>query len=233
MKKHLSDGQKKAIYIISILIFIALTVLIFVFVGKPLVQYAKDPEKFKQWIDSYGIYSRLIFVFIVMLQVVVAIIPGEPFEIAAGYCFGVFEGLLLCLIGITLGSLIIFALVDRYEESIVSVFFKEKEFKKLSFLKNKRKAANLAFILNVLPGTPKDLLSYFIGLTPIPLKTWLLIVFIGRIPSVITSTLGGYYLRKQEYGTTTYVFVITALISLIGLFVYNKILNKHNKDKNS
>ena len=230
MKKHidLSEKQKKIIYVISILIFILLFLFITIVIGKPLVNYAKEPERFKEWINSYGIFSRFVFILIVALQVVVAIIPGEPFELAAGYCFGMFEGLLLCLIGIVIGSLIIFKLSDKYGESIISVFFKEKEFKKLNFLKDPQKAKNFVFILNVLPGTPKDLLSYFIGLTAIPLKNWLIIVFFARIPSVITSTMTGDYLSKQEYKSTTNVLIVTVLISVVGLIVYNLIINKHN-----
>lgn len=233
MKRHieLSEKQKKEIYIISIMIFIVLMILLTICIGRPLVKYAFKPERFKNWIDSYGVYSRGIFVLIVMLQVVVAIIPGEPFEIAAGYCFGTIEGLILVLIGISIGSLIIFKLSDRYGESIISVFFKKKEFKKLNFLKDPRKAKNLAFILNVLPGTPKDLLSYFIGLTPIPLKTWLIIVFLGRIPSVISSTMAGDYLCRQEYKSTTNVFIITFIVSIIGLLIYNIIIKKNNKSE--
>lgn len=231
MKRHieLTDRQKKNIYIASIAVFVVLMALLTIFVGKPLVKYASDPERFKEWIDSYGIGSRIVFVLIVALQVVVAIIPGEPFEIAGGYCFGTFEGLLLVLLGISLGSLIIFGLVGRYQESIVSVFFKEREFKKLAFLKDPMKAKNLAFILNVIPGTPKDLLSYFVGLTPISLKDWLIIVFFGRIPSVITSTLAGECLMRQEYAKTTYVFIATALISLIGLWIYNRIVSRNSQ----
>lgn len=46
-----------------------------------------------------------------VLQVVVAVIPGEALEIGAGYAFGAWEGLLLCLIGAAIGSAIIFFFV--------------------------------------------------------------------------------------------------------------------------
>ena len=78
MKKHidLSEKQKKIIYVISILIFILLFLFITIIIGKHLVNYAKEPERFKEWINSYGIFSRFVFILIVALQVVVAIIPG-------------------------------------------------------------------------------------------------------------------------------------------------------------
>lgn len=42
-----------------------------------------------------------------------------------------------------------------------------------------------------IPGTPKDMLSYVAGLTPLTLKEWLTIVVIARIPSLLTSVSGG------------------------------------------
>lgn len=50
----------------------------------------------------------MIYMLIVFLQVVIAIIPGEPLEIAGGYAFGAIEGTLLYLGAAVLGSLVVF-----------------------------------------------------------------------------------------------------------------------------
>lgn len=226
---ELTETQRKNIYIISLLVFVCIMIAVSLLIGKPLVKYANNPEMFKDYLNSFGIYSRLVFLLIVILQVVIAIIPGEPFEIAAGYCFGWHEGLILTLLGITIGCLLIYVLVSRYKESFIKVFFKEKEFKKLSFLKDPFKAKKVIFILNVIPGIPKDILSYFIGLTPISLYSWLSIVFLGRIPSVLSSTICGDYISKKQYINSGIVILITLLLSVFGIIIYNFILNKYNK----
>ena len=38
----------------------------------------------------------------------------------------------------------------------------------------------------------------------------------------------GDYLSKQEYKSTTNVLIVTVLISVVGLIIYNLIINKHN-----
>jgi uncharacterized membrane protein YdjX (TVP38/TMEM64 family) len=81
--------------IVSIVTFVLLLVFLTVFVGKPLISTLKDPSAFRDWIDARGVWGKLIFIGMCILQVVVAFIPGEPFELAAGYAFGALEGTLL------------------------------------------------------------------------------------------------------------------------------------------
>ena len=228
MRKYeqLSQKQQKIILISFILLFTALMFLISYFVGKPLIQYAEKPELFKEWIDSYGIWGRLIYVLIVTLQVIVAIIPGEPFEIAGGYCFELLEGTLLCLAGIVLGSVIIFAFVRRFGHYFIEIFVKREQLDKLEFLKDPSKLNTLTFLIFAIPGTPKDLLTYAVGLTEMDINTWILISFFARIPSVITSTYAGHTLGEQNYKKTILIFAVTMVISIIGVIIYNKHSNK-------
>lgn len=197
--------------------------------GVPMVRLAGEPEKFRAWVDSFGVWGRLIFVGMVFLQVLVALIPGEPLELAAGYVFGIVEGTLLAMLGILLGSLTVFLLVKRLGPKFVEVFFPERELKRLAFLKNPRKAKVLAFILMTIPGTPKDLLSYFAGLTPLNVWQWLAIVTISRIPSLLTSTVSGGLAGTEKYLLSAVVFVITICLSGIGVLYYRKICRKQEK----
>lgn len=88
----------------------------------------------------------------------------------------------------------------------------------------------------MIPGTPKDILTYFIGLTPMKLSVWLLITATARIPSVITSTIGGDALGMENYKFAIIVFIITAVISIAGILIYRYIQKrldkKHNETNN-
>ena len=79
----------------------------------------------------------------------------------------------------------------------------------------------------MIPGTPKDLLGYFAGLTDIPFPVFCLVCTLGRIPSVITSTVGGNALGTKSYGSAILVFAFTFAISALGLLIYNAICKKH------
>ena len=227
MSNEFSERHKKVLGISSIIIAVFFSIAIFIFVGKPLVSFVSNPESFRQWVDNFGIWGRIIFVGMIILQVVVAIIPGEPFEIAAGYAFGAIEGTLLCLIGMIIGSIVIFLLVRKFGVMLVEVFFSRKKIESLKFLSDNRKLSSLFFIIMLIPGTPKDLLSYFAGLTKMKLTTWILIVSISRIPSIITSAIGGNALGEKKYIFAIIAFVVTIAISAVGLLIYNKIQAKN------
>lgn len=195
-----------------------------------MLRLAGEPDQFRAWVDASGIWGKLLFVGMVCLQVIIALIPGEPLELAAGYAFGAVEGTFLSMIGILLGSLVIFLAVRRFGLDFVQIFFPEKELKRLSFLKNEKKAKALAFILMTIPGTPKDLLSYFAGLTPLSLGQWLKIVAIARIPSLVTSTVSGGAAGEKQYILSGVMLVVTMLLSLGGIWYYRKICKENGTE---
>ena len=195
-----------------------------------MVHLAEDPAAFQAWVDAYGVCGKLIFVFMVVLQVLVALIPGEPIELAAGYAFGFWEGTVLTLAGFLIGSLIVFLLVRRYGVRLVAVFFAEKKIREFSFLRNPKKTRTIAFLLMLIPGTPKDFLSYFAGLTQLTLKQWLWIVAIGRLPSLITSTATGAAAGEKNYWLSAVMLGITAVITAAGIIYYRYITKQQQKD---
>lgn len=224
---ELTQRQQKLLAALAIVILILLAAAICVFVGAPLLRFAAQPEKFRSWVDSHGFGGRLAFIGMVVLQIIVAIIPGEPFEIAAGYAFGALEGTVLCMLAGALGSVAVFFLVRRFGVRLAEVFFPREKLRSLRFLRTSP-ARNLLFLLIfMIPGTPKDLLCYFAGLTDLPFGAWLLICSFGRFPSIITSTVGGSALGTKQYVFAVVVFAVTLLISGAGLLIYGRICKRH------
>lgn len=223
------DRHKKWVAAIAVVIFILFSVAVGYFIGLPMVQLANDPAAFQALVDSYGIGGRLIFIGMVVLQVVVALIPGEPIELAAGYAFGFIEGSLLTLAGFLIGSWLVFILVRRFGVKLVEVFFSADKIREFAFLKNPKKTKIIAFLLMLIPGTPKDFLSYFAGLTQLTLRQWLLIVAVGRLPSLITSTATGALAGEENYILSAVMLGITALLTLLGILYYRRI-SKENQE---
>lgn len=222
----ITEKQKKTISFCVIIAFILFCCAVGWFIGRPMIQFISDPEQFKSWVNKSGLWGRVAFIFMTVFQVVIAFVPGEPLEIGAGYAFGAIEGTILCIIGITLGSLIVFGLVRKFGIKLVEVFFTFEKIKSSRILQNEKKLELLTFLMFFLPGTPKDLLTYILGLTKIQNKRFLLIVSVARIPSIITSTIGGSLLGTEKYIFAIVVFSVTLIISLIGWFLYNHINNK-------
>lgn len=225
----MTEKHKKQVYIAAMIIFIAFIAAVTWFVGKPMVELAEDPETFRAWVDGSGIWGRLLFVGMVILQVVVAFIPGEPIELAAGYTFGFLEGSLLTLAGFVLGSWLVFALVRRFGVKLVEVFFPQNKLNEIKFLQNPKKTKVISFLLMLIPGTPKDMLSYFAGLTKLTTREWLVIVAVGRLPSLITSTITGAAAGEQNYLLSAISLGVTLVITLAGIWYYRRLTKQERE----
>lgn len=223
-----SMKSKKIVSIVSVVIMLGLWAAVFFFIGKPFVENLRNPEQFRLWVDSKGVVGKLIFVGMTALQVIVSIIPGEPFEIAAGYAFGFWEGTLLSEIGILIGSALVFVFVKHVGIKAVEAFFPPEKIESLKFLQDTDKLRVTVFILFFIPGTPKDILTYFVGLTKMKLAEWLVITGVARLPSLITSTLAGSAVGNENYKIAIMVFALTAVVSIAGMVIYKKYLDKKN-----
>lgn len=225
-KENLTQKQIKIISITAFLLVGVFFALVTVFIGGPMMEFFSEPEKFRLWVEDKGFFGKIAFVLMTAFQVVIAFIPGEPLEIGAGYAFGAIEGTILCVIGITLGSLAVFLLVKKFGIRLVEVFFSREKIKSLRFLRNKKSRNFLVFIVFFLPGTPKDLITYFVPLIDIKFSLFFILASIARLPSIITSTLGGGALGTSDYIRAVWVFAVTAAISGIGWLIYNFISKK-------
>ncbi|MCR4788891.1 MAG: TVP38/TMEM64 family protein [Lachnospiraceae bacterium] len=218
---------KRIIQIISLLAFIAVVVLLLLISYKAVT----DKEAFKLWVDTHLIYGGLLYIAMVTLQIMVAVIPGGPIEVAGGYAFGAVGGVLLFVAGATLGSVLVFLLVRRFGRDLVEIYFKEHKVKKLEFLNEEKKRDPLFFLLFLLPGAPKDLLCYVAGLTRMRFPVFLFICSLGRLPAVIGSAVSGYALDKDNLMMAVIAFSITAVLSIAGFFIYFALTNR-KQDKN-
>lgn len=226
----MTEKQQKRIWLLCAAVFLVFCTWVGWFIGVPMIRMAEEPDAFRLWVDSHGILGRIVFVGMVTIQVLVAFIPGEPVELLAGYAFGVIEGSLLTMAGFLLGSWLIFRLVRRFGVRLVEVFFSREKISQLGFLKNPKKTQILAFILMSIPGTPKDFLSYFAGLTPLTLKQWLGIVAIARLPSLLTSTITGAAAGEENYLLSGIMLAITLLMSLLGILYYRRLTKKEQQN---
>ena len=222
-RTQLTEAHKKKIYLFAIIVALIFIAAVGYLVGKPMVEFVREPERFRAWVDSSGFVSRVIFVGMVVFQLIIALIPGEPLEMGAGYAFGAVEGTILCIIGCVIGSALVFLFVRRFGVKLVEVFFPREKIRSLRFLQDSRRLNLLTFIVFFIPGTPKDLLSYFIGLTDMKLGTWLLITAVARIPSIVTSTVTGDALGLKNYQFALIAFGVTLALSLAGILVYRRL----------
>lgn len=226
-KKKLNAKEliKNSLPIIIFTLFLLALTLVFLPDVKKLGT-AEGREAFGAWVDGLGFGGWLVTLGIQLLQIFVAFIPGEPVELLIGYVWGPWLGMLTCLVGIFIGTLTIFLLVRRFGMPFVRKIVGTDDLTKYKFLSDKNKVELTVFILFFIPGTPKDALTYIAPIAPISPVKYLLIATFARIPSIITSTLLGDSIAEGDYFLAIIVFVITAVISVLGIVLGNKFVAK-------
>ena len=215
-------NKKKLIIFVVLFIIISLIVTIFSY------SFFKDPSVLLNDNSSDNVHI-ILYACLSFIQILFPIIPGEPLELAAGYLFGKINGTLICFVCEAIGSIILILIIKKLKNRFTSINYEEKHFKKLDKLKQ-TKYFPLFSLIYIMPGTPKDLLCYFAGLSNYELVPTLLVVSIGRIPSIITSTISAGFLKEKKIFISIIIYAVTVLICLIDLLIYKKIIS--NKEKN-
>jgi len=147
-------------------------------------------EQLRQAILSYGVWAPAVFGGIQILQVVLAPIPGEASGFLGGYLFGVWPSFLYSSIGLTVGSAIAFYIGRFLGDSAPQAFRDSKTYTRFNHLVS-RGGFVIPFLLFVLPGFPKDSLSYILGVSRMPFSVFLFITLVGRMPGTLMLSLQG------------------------------------------
>lgn len=224
---------KRIIAILSLLAVLGIFSLLTYFVVYKFVALSESPESFKTFIDGYGWWGWAVALGMQFLQVFVALIPGEFVEVGLGLSFGFIEGTIICYLGVALASALIFILVKKFGIKAVELFVDPKKIDELRFINSEKKLNTLVFLLFLIPGTPKDILTYVVPLTRMKLSEFLTISLIARFPSVVSSIIGGDFFGNEKYLEGIILFLITGGVSLTGMLIYRLILKKGRKASNN
>ena len=176
-----------------------------------------DRDQIKIFVASFGRGAPAIFIIIQILQVLFAPFPGEATGFIGGFLFGTAKGFLYSSIGLTLGSWINFSIGRFAGKRFVRKMIPEAQLDRLDKI-IKRQGIIVLFILFIIPGFPKDYLCLFLGLSTIPLKIFLILTGIGRMPGTLMLSLQGSYFYEQKYG----LFAVIMVLCLIVIFLAYK-----------
>lgn len=211
--------RRRLVSVLSLLLFVGFLIGGTVLIGKPLVRFLDDPASFRAWAEG-SVWGRPALVGIMVVQVIISLIPGGVVEIAAGTCYGGPVGGLLCLLGALLGSAVVFALVRKFGVPLAEAFVSREKIASLFFLQNTARLEAVLFILYLIPGTPKDVFNYFVGLTPVKPGRFLLISTLARAPAIFATTFCGDALFSGDLLRGGIIFAVTAVCSIAGLLLY-------------
>jgi uncharacterized membrane protein YdjX (TVP38/TMEM64 family) len=215
-------------YKIKMFVLIAFFIGIFIlayFLGEDIYELFKDPALLKSWIIDFGAYHILMFILVQIIQVIIFIIPGELVEIGAGYLFGTTMGSIYSILGIAIGSAVSF-MIARFlgYEFVEKVVPKQMLNTLKDFINKDERSGTVLFLLFSIPGTPKDALAYFAGITPISYWKFILISMFARLPAIVFSAYIGANIGDKNYTLAIIVAVISGGFFLVGFIYRFKIL---------
>lgn len=226
--------QSDLIKLVGLVVFIVLITAIVVAIW-PTLSIVFEPggvETLIVLITSQGPLGVLILLGMQLLQIIVAFIPGEVVQIAAGMMYGPLWGSVVILVGCVLSSMVVYELVHKLGAPFVRSMVGEKQLLKFRQFELSGKFGVTVFILFLIPGFPKDVLTYIVPLSDMNLRTFLLLSTIGRTPGVIISTYAAAGLADGNIVTSVIIFVVAALIAIIVLLLRNRIIDaisRHSK----
>ncbi len=235
MKKQLKNGiEIKTLLIKSLplLLFCAAVIVVIILFGKQMMAVLTKPEAVKAYVESKGAYGVIVYLLIQILQVIIAVIPGEPIQIAGGYLFGTAGGFALAVVGIMAGSALAFGIARKFGIGIVRLFVNEEKLLHHKQRLESRKGKAVLFLLFLIPGVPKDLLIYAAGLTPIAFRKFFPIYFFARLPAMFGASFMGAQLGQSNYMGFIIIGVIATVLLVLGYVFKDSLINRLSRTKN-
>lgn len=221
---------------VGLIVFFAIMVLIVVLLW-PYFHDLFEPGGIDRIITDVrdaGPVGFLILLGLQFLQIVVAFIPGEVVQIAAGLLYGPWVGAIVILLGCVISSAFIFALVHKLGAPFVQSMVPTQYLDKFRKFESTGRLNIIVFILFLIPGLPKDVFTYLVPLTDMRMRTFLLLSNVGRIPGIVVSTYAADGLADGRFMESAIIFAVAAVIAVLGIVFRERIMkvleSRSNKD---
>jgi uncharacterized membrane protein YdjX (TVP38/TMEM64 family) len=192
----------------------AAAVILYLLFPLDLIEYFTDQRLLTHFFTEHRTNAVLIFIGLQVLQVVAAPVPGEVTGFVGGVFFGTVGGIIYSTIGLTIGSWLAFVLARMAGRPLVEKIVNPETIKRYDYVM-KRKGILLAFLMFLIPGFPKDILCYLLGLGHMRHRDFLVVSTTGRLFGTVLLTMEGSFFRDKHYGA--FFSVLGAGIAVIML----------------
>ncbi|MDR2610424.1 MAG: VTT domain-containing protein [Clostridiales Family XIII bacterium] len=206
-----------------------------------IIDEFKDIENVNALLEKYHTHSMFIYIGLQIIQILIAFLPGQALQFAAGYAFSFILALLLSLIGIAIGTVITFYLGRIFGKDMVYLVFGKEKLHRFVTLLNSKKAFVAVFLLYLFPGIPKDIFSYAAGISEFKVLPFTATSIVARTPALAVSLLVGSMLYTHNY---TGIIIVSAVVVAIAVIcaikrkrvyamvdsIYNRFIAKEGGD---
>ena len=219
MNNEASSDKYKKILALSKLILLVIIVAgipAFLYLKYGAELFSKDSaERVVDYLKANSSIAALLIICIQIVQVVICFLPGQPVQFAASYMFGVARGFAFSITGAVIGTVISFYLAKLLGNDAMNLFFGEEKVRDYKKKLDSGRGLLLAFLIYLIPGIPKDIVSYVAGISDMRFRPFLLVATVGRIPGMLGSLMLGHFFGRQDYRAMIIIAVVVAVILLI------------------
>ncbi len=223
-QKVATKTKVKATIVITLVALLFLYIILDIALNGPITSFLSNREEIINTVNSLGVFAPLIFILIQTLQTIFAPIPGQVTGTVGGYIFG-WWGILWTFIGSAIGYIIVLFLARRFGRPLLEKFFKKDALKRFDFLTTSKHASFALFMIFLLPGLPDDMVCYLAGLTSIPLKKLMVLILIGRLPSIVATNYVGAGFSRENLVPVIVASVAMVLVFIIAWIYRERIIN--------
>ena len=222
-----AEKENKRRVILSV---VKISMLVLIVVGIPLylwffhgdwIKSFENIDDVVAFLEKYETQSIFVYIGLQIVQIVISIIPGQVFQMAAGYIYGFWPALLFAMTGALLGTTLSFMLAKVLGRDFLHIFFGEEKMSYYIERLNSKKMYAIVFFLYLIPGIPKDMVSYAAGVSEIKFKPFIIISALGRLPGMIGCLLMGDMMMEENY-TGAVIIGVFAVITFALCIIFRK-----------
>ena len=212
-------------FIFSIIALAAFFLILFLILDRiGFLKKIESVDSLRQYIESTGSFSIIVFIIIQFLQVVLIPIPGSVTTLAGAIMFGSVWGAIYSYIGIVLGSIVAFFIGRVFGYKLVKWIVGEEQLKKgLKLVEGKDKI--MFTMIFLLPFFPDDIICFVAGLTQMSSLSFIIIIAITRIVTIaatsFTVDLVQYFLNENIV-LGIVVISIGIILTIVAFFIVIK-----------
>lgn len=182
-------------------------------------------------VQERGAYGVLLLLGLQLVQIIVAFIPGEVVQLAAGMIYGPWLGALVVLVGCVISSGIVYVLVHFLGAPFVRDMVSEKNMAKFRHFEDTGRLDIIVFVLFLIPGLPKDVFTYLVPLTDMKLGRFLLLSNTARIPGILMSTFAANGLMEGQLNTVIAIVAVVLVLFVVCFVFRNRLMAWLHKKK--
>ena len=161
-----------------------------------------------------GPWGPVILIGLIILQTIVAPIPGQVLGLAAGYLYGFWGGLLYGWLGTVTGSVLAMCIARFAGRPLVARLVRPDVLERLDRFAAGR-GLLFFFLVFLIPGLPDDVFCFVAGLTRLPILALVALVAVARVPGMAASIWLGASAQRMSWQVWVALGGLSAVVAWV------------------